>query len=606
MGAGASAPRSRESGPSKPASRGSGPSVPSASSRGSGTGVSGSHGVRRSKSWAVVKTSRLGDRSLSSSFKVQLQCALHEFGTQRGCRSENYLQQRGFGALVGIHSNWIGHFILAAARPTNRILDEHHLIYQLHSQHIGAVINLQEPDEHFGCGEGLAPGSAFSYNPERFMENHVYYFNFPIKDVKSVDPSYMLDICHTIDSQITLGDKVMVHCHSGVGRTGVVIGCYFVYSGAYEDPTEAIQAIRTFRHGTFKRAYQTQMVKDFEAFLMKLRVNFVSPDKIVKRVGDVPGYPNIIEHMSRQKKALHGLERRALLYVPKEKVNVADWGGVEELEVSTLCHLLLGWLRQLQEPIVPDNIATTALGRGDIESAIEELEKADKISFATIQILACFIFQIVPVKPKLIRQLYSALANVLLVSSSLQNTTKLEEIVPEDETIPAAAADKSKVISPNTSRRHSVSKMNNVYTKYKPTLLEIEYGLLLEASARFWIKLGKAKQANSGAKGKSKASTSTPAASSSLPANKEKKPIFSQPWFRDRASLLFEEYNPVAEAIQHQKDLETNDDASPSTASSKTASFVEPTAPTPPRNPSPPKSPRSPRQKPHLSLLGTT
>ncbi|BBN14699.1 hypothetical protein MPTK1_6g13710 [Marchantia polymorpha subsp. ruderalis] len=561
MGAGASAPRSRESGPSKPASRGSGPSVPSASSRGSGTGVSGSHGVRRSKSWAVV-TSRLGDRSLSSSFKVQLQCALHEFGTQRGCRSENYLQQRGFGALVGIHSNWIGHFILAAARPTNRILDEHHLIYQLHSQHIGAVINLQEPDEHFGCGEGLAPGSAFSYNPERFMENH--------------------------------------------GRTGVVIGCYFVYSGAYEDPTEAIQAIRTFRHGTFKRAYQTQMVKDFEAFLMKLRVNFVSPDKIVKRVGDVPGYPNIIEHMSRQKKALHGLERRALLYVPKEKVNVADWGGVEELEVSTLCHLLLGWLRQLQEPIVPDNIATTALGRGDIESAIEELEKADKISFATIQILACFIFQIVPVKPKLIRQLYSALANVLLVSSSLQNTTKLEEIVPEDETIPAAAADKSKVISPNTSRRHSVSKMNNVYTKYKPTLLEIEYGLLLEASARFWIKLGKAKQANSGAKGKSKASTSTPAASSSLPANKEKKPIFSQPWFRDRASLLFEEYNPVAEAIQHQKDLETNDDASPSTASSKTASFVEPTAPTPPRNPSPPKSPRSPRQKPHLSLLGTT
>ncbi|BBN14695.1 hypothetical protein MPTK1_6g13710 [Marchantia polymorpha subsp. ruderalis] len=562
MGAGASAPRSRESGPSKPASRGSGPSVPSASSRGSGTGVSGSHGVRRSKSWAVVKTSRLGDRSLSSSFKVQLQCALHEFGTQRGCRSENYLQQRGFGALVGIHSNWIGHFILAAARPTNRILDEHHLIYQLHSQHIGAVINLQEPDEHFGCGEGLAPGSAFSYNPERFMENH--------------------------------------------GRTGVVIGCYFVYSGAYEDPTEAIQAIRTFRHGTFKRAYQTQMVKDFEAFLMKLRVNFVSPDKIVKRVGDVPGYPNIIEHMSRQKKALHGLERRALLYVPKEKVNVADWGGVEELEVSTLCHLLLGWLRQLQEPIVPDNIATTALGRGDIESAIEELEKADKISFATIQILACFIFQIVPVKPKLIRQLYSALANVLLVSSSLQNTTKLEEIVPEDETIPAAAADKSKVISPNTSRRHSVSKMNNVYTKYKPTLLEIEYGLLLEASARFWIKLGKAKQANSGAKGKSKASTSTPAASSSLPANKEKKPIFSQPWFRDRASLLFEEYNPVAEAIQHQKDLETNDDASPSTASSKTASFVEPTAPTPPRNPSPPKSPRSPRQKPHLSLLGTT
>ncbi|KAG6541951.1 hypothetical protein Mapa_016676 [Marchantia paleacea] len=382
MGAGPSAPRSRESGPSVPGSRGS------------VTAVSGSQGLRRSKSWAVVETSKLGDRSLSSSFKVQLQCALHEFGTQRGCRSENYLQQRGFGALVGIHSNWIGHFILAAARPTNRLLEEHHLIYQLHSQHIGAVINLQEAEEHSGCGEGLARGSAFSYNPERFMENH--------------------------------------------GRTGVVIGCYFVYSGAYEDPAEAIQAIRTFRHGTFKSTSQVQVVKDFEAFLLKLRVNFIPPDKFIKRGGDVPGYPNILEHMTRQKKALHGLERRALLYVPKiidwitrelirrtdfnrqkrekiaasfmlafttpkrkidiakakDKINVADWGGVEEMEVSTLCHLLLGWLRQLQEPIVPDTIATAALSRGDIEAAIDELAKADKISFATVQILACFIFQV--------------------------------------------------------------------------------------------------------------------------------------------------------------------------------------------------------------------
>ncbi|KAL3681132.1 hypothetical protein R1sor_024088 [Riccia sorocarpa] len=167
--------------------------------------------VRRSKSWAVEDTSKIVGRPLSSSFRLRLQCAVHEIGTQRGCRRENYLQQRGYGALVGLHSNWIGHFILASARPSDRLLEEHHLLYQLHSQHIAAVINLQVPGEHGSCGDGVKLESGFSYTPQRLMERQIFYFNFPMEDSKHFELDYMLDICHTVDSQIATGEKVIYH-----------------------------------------------------------------------------------------------------------------------------------------------------------------------------------------------------------------------------------------------------------------------------------------------------------------------------------------------------------------------------------------------------------
>jgi hypothetical protein len=47
-----------------------------------------------------------------------------------------------------------------------------------------------------------------------------------------------------------------------------------------------------------------------------------------------------------------------------------------------------------QEPIVPDTVLSWALGRGEIEGAIKELSKSGQCALATIQILACFMFQV--------------------------------------------------------------------------------------------------------------------------------------------------------------------------------------------------------------------
>jgi hypothetical protein len=43
---------------------------------------------------------------------------------------------------------------------------------QFHSKQIGAIINLQEPGEHTGCGDGVRPESGFSYNPNLFTQEN--------------------------------------------------------------------------------------------------------------------------------------------------------------------------------------------------------------------------------------------------------------------------------------------------------------------------------------------------------------------------------------------------------------------------------------------------
>ncbi|CAM6109885.1 unnamed protein product [Calypogeia fissa] len=550
---------------------------------------SGNRGVGRRHSWAAQQNAPV---SLYNSFGGSFTCILHEFGSNNKCRSENYLQQKGTGAIVGLHSNWVGDSILACARPSDRMIKDHHLIHQFHSRSIVAVINLQEPGEHAGCGDGVLPETGFAYNPELFTQDNIVYFNFPWRDIYFMDEKLALSICQAMDSKIATGAKVAVHCHSGIGRTGLVIACFFLYSGSYDAPLAAVRAVRTDRPGALKGKSQEQLVKKFDTYVRTLKIIYVPPEKRKKNLnhGETKSYPTLVESMARQIQLLYGPEKHALQYVPKildwitrdlirrtefdrskreqisetfmrafttvlhlsiddepvqrakVRINAGDWSGVEELDTSVLCHLLLEWLYQLQEPIVPDSILTTALGRGDIESAIDELSKCDQCSFASLQCLVCWMFQIVPAQPKLIRRLYSTLAHVLLANTTLQND-------------PRSPHGDSNNFLKNWMRRKS-----NVYTAYKPSLLEIEFGLLLEAIARFWIKLGVARHEQLENKNKQTVNTTAgpSAPSSTLPSSlgtlalklrdRHRIGSFSQPWFRDRASLQYEQYNPGSTA----------------------------------------------------------
>lgn len=128
--------------------------------------------------------------------------------------------------------------------------------------------------EHAGCGPGNLPCSGFTYRPEYFMASGIGVANIPWRDLGVPTLGKMMDIVQVARARWALppsprpppgapacdpaassrraqpsaaraaaarqvmqrtvggeGRKVAVHCHAGLGRTGLVASCYLVYAG---------------------------------------------------------------------------------------------------------------------------------------------------------------------------------------------------------------------------------------------------------------------------------------------------------------------------------------------------------------------------------------
>jgi protein tyrosine phosphatase domain-containing protein 1 len=64
--------------------------------------------------------------------------------------------------------------------------------------------------------------------------------------------------------------RIAVHCHAGLGRTGLAIACYFVYSRAYT-AEGAVRMVRQHRQGALQTSQQVLFVSVFEQYLAHLR-----------------------------------------------------------------------------------------------------------------------------------------------------------------------------------------------------------------------------------------------------------------------------------------------------------------------------------------------
>ena len=47
---------------------------------------------------------------------------------------------------------------------------------------IKSIINLQTPGEHASCGPNLQQANGFTYDPNEFMSQDIFYYNFAWKD----------------------------------------------------------------------------------------------------------------------------------------------------------------------------------------------------------------------------------------------------------------------------------------------------------------------------------------------------------------------------------------------------------------------------------------
>lgn len=118
-------------------------------------------------------------------------------------------------------------------------------------------------------------GELASYN--EYLPENCCHCRFPIRDVSV--PSECKGVYELMKYLDTVrsnpNNKIYIHCWGGVGRTGLIVGCYYVYRGeTYKQALAHLresfkQCPKSERRRTPETQEQEDFIKDF-AYYMKL------------------------------------------------------------------------------------------------------------------------------------------------------------------------------------------------------------------------------------------------------------------------------------------------------------------------------------------------
>ncbi|XP_047678515.1 protein tyrosine phosphatase domain-containing protein 1 [Tachysurus fulvidraco] len=228
----------------------------------------------------------------------------------RDCRYEGPVCWRpSQQAIKGLFSSWMTDDIVAMARPSTNLIKAYNIIDQFKKLNIKSIINMQLPGEHAHCGPDLEPDSGFTYSPQIFMENQIYFYNFGMADFGVSPLDGILNAVKVLAFSVQEG-KVAVHCHAGLGRTGVLIACYLIYTLRIS-ANEAVHYVRIKRPSSIQTRAQLNLVFDFARLIRSQLVQY-------PMLNICHGAPfSMRQYLQRQALLLHGEEARSLAHTPK-------------------------------------------------------------------------------------------------------------------------------------------------------------------------------------------------------------------------------------------------------------------------------------------------
>ena len=105
---------------------------------------------------------------------------------------------------------------------------------------VRVFVDLTEPHELFPYAPHLAARCArLGIDPA-----HVQYHNFPIRDrALPTSAAYVRKIIAVLRDNERRGRVAAVHCRGGIGRTGLIVGCWLVECGIARDGDDALRMI---------------------------------------------------------------------------------------------------------------------------------------------------------------------------------------------------------------------------------------------------------------------------------------------------------------------------------------------------------------------------
>ncbi|XP_060714245.1 protein tyrosine phosphatase domain-containing protein 1 isoform X1 [Tachysurus vachellii] len=254
----------------------------------------------------TAKYTKVGE-TLRHVIPGHMQCSMACGG--RACKYENPSRWSDEEqAIKGLYSSWVTDNLLAMARPSTEIIEKYNIIDQFLGCRLKTIINLQRPGEHASCGYPLEPESGFTYRPEVFMEAGIYFYNFGWKDYGVASLTTILDMVKVMSFAVQEG-KMAIHCHAGLGRTGVLLACYLVFTSRMS-ADQAILFVRAKRPSSIQTRGQLLCVREFARFVAPLHCVFSSVEPRSHAV-------TLSQYLTRQRHLLHGYEARHMKHVPK-------------------------------------------------------------------------------------------------------------------------------------------------------------------------------------------------------------------------------------------------------------------------------------------------
>ena len=137
--------------------------------------------------------------------------------------------------------SWVNERIAASGIPSRR----KHLKW-LRSAGVTAILSLTENplSTSLVAAEGL--------------DNH----HIPMRNHEAPPPEKLMRAVQELDRLLNNGNRVLVHCTAGLGRTGTVLAAYLIYKEGLEC-RRAVEVIRGMRPGSIEDK-QISSLMDFE------------------------------------------------------------------------------------------------------------------------------------------------------------------------------------------------------------------------------------------------------------------------------------------------------------------------------------------------------